>query len=125
MLIAILGLVVGIAIGALFPITIPLVYARYTAVAVIGIFDSVIGAVRASMQRKYNSSIFVSGVVLNMLLAMTLTFLGDKLSLDLYLAVVVVFTIRIFKNAAQLRYGLLTKALGKSRVEREILTPKA
>lgn len=124
MLVALFGLIVGIAIGALFPITIPLVYARYTAVAVIGLFDSVIGALRANMQRKYNTSIFVSGVILNMVLAMTLTFLGDRLSLDLYLAVVVVFTIRIFKNMAQLRYGLLTKALGRSRIEKEILTPK-
>ncbi|MDO8472010.1 MAG: DUF1290 domain-containing protein [bacterium] len=124
MLVALFGLIVGIAIGALFPITIPLVYARYTAVAVIGLFDSVIGALRANMQRKYNTSIFVSGAILNMVLAMTLTFLGDRLSLDLYLAVVVVFTIRIFKNMAQLRYGLLTKALGRSRIEREILTPK-
>lgn len=125
MLVALFGLILGIALGALFPITIPLVYARYTAVAVIGLFDSVIGALRANMQRKYNTSIFVSGVILNMVLAMTLTFLGDRLSLDLYLAVVVVFTIRIFKNMAQLRYGLLTKALGRSRIEKEILTPKA
>lgn len=125
MLIAILGLVLGVLIGAYFPVTIPLIYARYTAVAIIGLFDSVLGALRANLQNKYSTSIFISGVLFNMLLAITITFLGDKLSLDLYLAVLVVFMMRIFKNIGQLRYSLLTRFLGKRRVLAEIKEDKS
>jgi len=125
MLIAILGLVLGILIGAYFPVTIPLIYARYTAVAIIGLFDSVLGALRANLQGKYSTSIFISGVLFNMSLAMVVTYLGDKLSLDLYLAVLVVFMMRIFKNIGQLRYSLLTRFLGKRRVLAEITEDKS
>jgi len=120
MYIALLGLVLGVAIGALYPITIPLIYARYTAVGIIGLFDSVIGALRANLQKQYDTSIFLSGVLINMLFAMALTFLGDKLSLDLYLAVVFVFVFRIFRNIAQMRYSLLPEYLGKRRVKEEL-----
>lgn len=124
MLLAILGLSIGVLIGAFFPVTIPLVYARYTAVAIIGLVDSVLGALRANLQGKYDTSIFLSGLIFNMLLAMTVTFLGDKLSLDLYLAVLVVFMFRIFKNVGQLRYSLLPRFLGKRRVQQEIKEDK-
>lgn len=125
MLLAIFGLALGVIIGAYFPVTIPLLYARYTAVAIIGLFDSVLGALRANLQGKYNTSIFLSGVIFNMILAITVTYLGDKLSLDLYLAVLVVFMIRIFKNVGQLRYSLLTRFLGKRRVLEEIKEDKS
>ena len=125
MLIAILGLTLGVLIGAFFPVTIPLVYARYTAVAIIGLFDSVLGALRANLQNKYSTSIFISGVLFNMSLAMIVTYLGDKLSLDLYLAVLVVFMMRIFKNVGQLRYSLLTRFLGRRRVLQEIKEDKS
>lgn len=125
MLIAILGLTLGVLIGAFFPVTIPLIYARYTAVAIIGLFDSVLGALRANLQNKYSTSIFISGVLFNMSLAMIVTYLGDKLSLDLYLAVLVVFMMRIFKNVGQLRYSLLTRFLGRRRVLQEIKEDKS
>ncbi len=120
MYIALLGLIFGVALGAIFPITIPLIYARYTAVAIIGLLDSVIGALRANMQKQYDTSIFLTGVLINMVFAMALTYLGDRLSLDLYLAVVVVFVFRIFRNMAQMRYSMLTSYLGKKRVNEEL-----
>ena len=120
MILALIGLLAGVIIGAIYPITIPLIYARYTAVGIIGLLDSVIGALRANMQGKYNVAIFISGVVFNMILAMTVTYFGDKLSLDLYLAVLVVFMLRIFKNIGQMRYRLLIRFLGKRRVTAEL-----
>lgn len=124
MFIAVIGLLVGILIGIFFPVSIPLAYTRYTAVGIIGLFDSVLGALRADVQGKYNASIFISGLVFNMLLAMSVTYLGDKLSLDLYLAVLVVFMMRLMKNIGQLRYGLLTRFLGKRRVREELAETK-
>ena len=92
----ILGLLVGMLIGILAPMSIPIQFARYTAVGILGILDSILGAARADLQSKYNSTIFISGLIFNMLLAMGITYLGDRLSLDLYLAVLIVFTFRMF-----------------------------
>jgi len=40
--------------------------------------------------------------------------------LDLYLAVIIVFTLRIFSNIGTMRYWVLAKTLGKKRAEQEI-----
>ena len=114
------GLIIGILVGVYSPIAIPVEFARYTAVGILGIFDSILGAVRADLQKKYNNTIFLSGLFFNMILAIFITYIGDRLSLDLYLAVLVVFTLRIFQNIATIRYVFLEKFLGKKRVQEEI-----
>jgi small basic protein len=116
----IVGLILGIVVGFLTPLSIPIQFARYTAVGILGIFDSILGAARSDLQARYNSTIFISGLLFNMILAIAITYLGDRLSLDLYLAVLIVFTLRIFSNIATIRYFFLTKFLGKKRVEEEI-----
>ena len=116
----VIGLALGIVLGILAPLSIPIQFARYTAVGILGIFDSILGAIRADLQGKYDSTIFISGLLFNMILAIAITYLGDRLSLDLYLAVLIVFTLRMFSNIATIRYFFLTKKLGKKRVEEEI-----
>jgi len=91
----IIGLLIGIVIGIYTPVEIPMDFARYTAVGILGISDSILGAIRADLQKKYSTTIFLSGLFFNMGLAILITYLGDKLSLDLYLAVLVVFTFYI------------------------------
>lgn len=115
-----IGLTIGIIVGLYTPVEIPMEFARYTAVGILGILDSLLGAVRADLQKKYDTTIFLSGLVFNMTLAMIITYLGDKLSLDLYLAVLIVFTFRIFANIATIRYAFLEKSIGKKRVQEEI-----
>lgn len=115
-----IGLTIGIIIGLYTPVEIPMEFARYTAVGILGILDSLLGAVRADLQKKYDTTIFLSGLIFNMILAMLITYLGDKLSLDLYLAVLIVFTFRIFANIATIRYAFLEKSIGKKRVQEEI-----
>lgn len=92
------GLALGLLLGAFLRFNIPAEYARYTAVAIVGILDSLFGAIRSSIESKYETSIFLTGLAFNLLVAILLTFLGDKLSLDIYLAILVAFTIRIFAN---------------------------
>lgn len=115
-----IGLIIGIIIGLYTPVEIPLEFARYSAVGILGILDSLMGAIRADLQKKYNTTIFLSGLFFNMILAILITYLGDKLSLDLYLAVLIVFTFRIFANIATIRYAFLEKFIGKKRVQEEI-----
>lgn len=117
---AFVGLIAGILIGVFTPFTIPIEYARYSAIAVLGILDSLLGATRADFQKKYDATIFVSGLIFNMALAIVITYLGDKLNLDLYLAVIIAFTLRIFSNLAAIRYVFLTRFIGEKRAHEEL-----
>ncbi len=104
MFIALIGILIGIAIGVLTPVSIPLALSRYTAVAVLAIVDSLLGAVRAEIDAEHDTGIFVSGLLLNSVLAIAITYFGDRLGLELYLGVIVVFTLRMFRNVASIRY---------------------
>lgn len=99
----IIGLLLGIGLGVVFSVSVPVEFARYTAIAMLAAADSVVGAWRASLEDKYNNRIFLSGLVVNMLLAASLTFVGDRLGVDLYIAAVVVFGARLFNNLAIIR----------------------
>lgn len=107
---AFFGLILGLIIGLLIQVNIPLEYTKYTAVTIIGLLDALFGAARAEVKADgYNSVIFLSGLFFNILLASGITFLGDRLGLDLYLAATVVFTYRIFGNVGIIRRTLLQK----------------
>ncbi|MBL4694278.1 small basic family protein [Candidatus Gracilibacteria bacterium] len=109
---AIIGILVGIIIGFGIDTTIPIEYIKYSAVSIIGILDALFGAAKAqATKEEYNTTIFLTGLVFNVLLALGITYIGEKLGLDLYLAVTVVFTFRIFSNFGQLRRAFLEKHL--------------
>jgi len=98
-----IGILLGILVGSFLKINIPPEYARYTAVAILGVIDSIFGALRSETEYKYDSVIFVTGLLFNMALAIFITYVGDKLNVELYLAVVIAFTIRIFLNIGIIR----------------------
>ncbi len=102
-----LGLLIGMAIGFLFSVSIPIAYSRYTAVAILAILDSVLGATRADLEGEYDNKVFVSGFLSNALLAGALTFLGDRLGVELYYAAIVTFGVRLFNNLAIIRRHFL------------------
>ncbi len=108
----VLGLLVGIIAGILMSLSIPSDYARYTAIAILAALDSILGAVRSELEGTYDNEIFVTGLVTNMLLAGLLTFLGDRLGVDLYLAAIVAFGPRLFNNLAIIRRYLLSRSRG-------------
>ena len=119
-----LGLALGLVVGFFFPMTIPVIFARYTAVGIMGIIDALFGGWKAALQKEYSLTVFLSGLFFNMFIAILITWLGDRLSLDLYLAVLVFFTFRIFNNIATIRYSFLTRFLGKRKVEEKITEEK-
>jgi len=98
-----IGILLGILVGSFLKINIPPEYARYTAVAILGVIDSIFGALRSETKYKYDSVIFVTGLLFNMALAIFITYVGDKLNVELYLAVVIAFIIRIFLNIGIIR----------------------
>jgi small basic protein len=102
-----LGLLVGVALGLIFPFTFPAAYARYIAVAIMASLDSVFGGLRANMEHHFDPIVFISGFFINALLAAAFTYLGDRLGLEIYYAAVFAFGVRIFQNLAVMRRYLL------------------
>lgn len=99
----ILGLILGLAIGYFSPFSIPVDYAKYLSVALLAALDSVLGGVRAAQEDHFDGRVFISGFFSNMLLAGFLAYIGDRIGVDLYLAAVVAFGVRLFQNLAIIR----------------------
>ncbi len=88
-------------------------FARYIAVALLAGMDTVIGGLRSFLTDKFDNAIFLSGFVINSLLAVGLVLLGERLGLEtgvgdgrisvMMIAAVVVFSGRILNNLAALR----------------------
>lgn len=102
-----LGLAAGLLVGYLFKYDIPPEYARYLSVAVLAALDSGLGGVRALLERTFNDRIFVTGFLSNTILAALITLLGDRLGVNLYLAAVIAFGVRLFQNMAIIRRLIL------------------
>jgi small basic protein len=109
-LVVIFCMLIGLIIGFQLPIFIPLVYAEYMSVAILAMLDSVFGGIRAYMENVFDTTVFVSGFVTNALLAAGLAYLGDRLGVELYLAAVVAFGVRLFQNLAIIRRYFLRKS---------------
>ena len=103
----ILGLLIGLIVGSLLRVEVPAQYSRYTAMAILAALDSVLGAARAEMEGVYNNRVFITGLLVNALLAGLLTFIGDRLGVELYLAAIVAFGVRLFDNLARIRRRMI------------------
>lgn len=104
-----LGLTLGVSLGLLSDIQIPQIYSNYLSIAVLAALDTLFGGIRAYLQHVYDDKVFVSGFFFNIVLAAALAFLGVHLGVDLYLAAVFAFGVRLFQNIAVIRRLLLTK----------------
>jgi len=113
----VLGLLIGLALGMIFSLTVPAEYSRYTAMAILAAFDSVLGAVRAELDGEFDNRIFLTGFFTNIILASVLTFLGDRLGVELYIAAIVAFGVRMFNNLAIIRRRLLDRLGGSGRAQ--------
>ncbi|MBI4234848.1 small basic family protein [Candidatus Peregrinibacteria bacterium] len=110
MIYALIGILLGIIIALNINVSIPLEYIKYTAVIIVALLDSLFGAIKAELTREeFNVTLFITGLIFNILLAFGITYLGEHLGLDLYLAVAVVFTFRIFTNLGKIRRALIKK----------------
>lgn len=108
MIYLILGAILGVLIGITVPV-IPYEYAKYTAVAIMAAFDSVIGAITGRMKHQFDIKIFVSGFFTNAILAILLTLLGESLDVDIFLAAIFVFVGRIFTNLSCIRREIINR----------------
>lgn len=105
----VVGLLIGLVLGAVLSLRIPAEYSRYTAMAILAALDSVLGAARAELEEEFDNRIFLSGFFANIVLAGGLTYLGDRLGVELYIAAIVAFGVRLFNNLAIIRRQLLAR----------------
>lgn len=108
-LIPIVALLVGILIGrqVMEPVRGP--EGSYLAVAVIAGLDTVFGGIRAALEDKFRTDVFVSGFITNMLIAFFLAWFGDQIGINLFLAAALVLGARIYTNLSLIRRLLLTR----------------
>lgn len=104
-----IGLLIGLAIGFYAPVQVPIEYTKYLSVAILAALDSVFGGIRAGMEDHFDSTVFITGFFSNTLLAAILAYIGDRLGVDLYLAAIFAFGVRLFQNLAIIRRYLLHK----------------
>ena len=118
----IVGCLIGAVIGVNLPI-IPYSYSTYLAIALIAALDSVFGGIAQSLNKRFDMKIFLSGFFVNAILAMLLTYLGQRLNVDIYLAAVVVFVGRMFNNLGVIRRHYVGKfSKGKNNKNTNINT---
>lgn len=101
------AMALGVWIGYLVPFSLPPSVAKYVSVSFLAGLDSVLGGTRAGIEDRFNLSVFVSGFTTNLILAGLLTYIGDLLGVEMYLAAVVTFGRRIFENLAMIRRDLI------------------
>jgi len=120
MLYALIGLILGIILGMILPFNIAPEYSRYTAVAILAILDSIMGAIRAQVTGEYNTVNFITGLLFYGILAAFFVYLGDKLNLNLYLGIIVVFMFRIMQNIGVIRRFYFGKFFKEERKRTDI-----
>lgn len=126
----ILGCAIGAILGMYAPI-IPYSYSGYLAIAIIAALDSVFGGISSVLKGNFDLKIFVTGFFGNAILAMLLTYLGQRLNVDIYLAAIVVFVGRMFTNLSMIRRYYLDKWQKRKqenievKVESEVKVAKA
>ena len=119
----IIGCIIGAIIGVNIP-TIPFVYSQYLAIAIIAALDSVFGGITSTLKRSFDIRIFVSGFFVNAILAIALTYLGERLNVDIYLAAVIVFVGRMFNNLGTIRRYYVEKITGRKIIAKAEATIK-
>lgn len=110
----ILGCIIGVVVGNFAPI-ISYTYSGYLAIAIIAALDSVFGGIVSSLNKKFDMGVFLSGFFGNAILAMLLTYLGQRLNVDIYLAAIFVFVSRMFNNLGIIRRYYLEKFREKDK----------
>lgn len=102
-------LLFGVALGLLTDIRIPDAYTDYLSIAILAAFDTLLGGIRAHLENQFDDWVFISGFFFNVSLAALLAFIGVQIGVDLYLAAVFAFGIRLFQNLAIIRRRLIVK----------------
>jgi small basic protein len=118
------ALVIGFCAVYLPRVEIPSQYSEYIGVALVAGFDSVIGAIRSVIERRFNDRVFVSGFFTNATMAAVLLYLCNALGIRyVALAIIVALMIRIFNNLGFIRRYVVARLFEK-RLSSESVFPE-
>ena len=108
-MIALFGLIIGVALGLALQPDVPLWMQPYLPIAVVAALDAVFGAFRALLDGIFNDRVFLVSFLSNVSVAGFIVFLGDQLGVGAQMStgVVVVLAARIFANLAGIRRHVL------------------
>ena len=101
-----IAILIGCILGAILGMNAPMIsytYSSYLAIAIIAALDSVFGGITSVLNKNFDMKIFITGFFGNAILSILLTYLGQRLNVDIYLAAIVVFVGRMFVNLAIIR----------------------
>lgn len=118
----ILAIIVGCILGAIVGINLPLIpyeYSSYVAISIVAALDSVLGGISATLKGNFDFKTFVSGFFGNAILSILLTYLGEKLNVDIYIGAIVVFVWRMFNNLTMIRIYYVEKISKKKEKKTE------
>ncbi|UTR15181.1 small basic family protein [Salipaludibacillus sp. LMS25] len=118
----IFGLFFGLLLGFFTDFQISEQYASYFSIAVLAALDTLVGGIRANLEKQFDERIFISGFFTNIFLAAGLAFLGVHIGVDLYLAAIFAFGVRLFNNIAIIRRIFLDRWTNK---QNKISTPRS
>lgn len=107
-----ISIIIGCIIGALIGMNAPVIsytYSSYLSIAIIAALDTVFGGISSVIKKNFDLKIFLSGFFGNAILSMLLTYLGQKLNVDIYLAAIFVFVWRMFNNLGIIRRYYIEK----------------
>lgn len=107
-----ISIIIGCIIGALIGMNAPVIsytYSSYLSIAIIAALDTVFGGIASVIKKNFDLKIFLSGFFGNAVLSMALTYLGEKLNVDIYLAAIFVFVWRMFNNLGIIRRYYIEK----------------
>ncbi len=104
----VLGCVVGALVGYAAPV-VSYMYSIYLSIAIVAALDTVFGGIASVAKGNFDLRIFLSGFFGNAILSIALTYLGERLNVDIYLAAIVVFVGRMFINLAIIRRYYIEK----------------
>lgn len=107
-----ISIILGCIIGALIGINAPVIsytYSSYLSIAIIAALDTVFGGIASVVKGNFDLKIFLSGFFGNAILSMALTYLGERLNVDIYLAAIIVFVGRMFTNLSIIRRYYIDK----------------
>lgn len=108
----IVGIIVGCLLGIILGVNAPIIpysISGYVAISIIAALDSVFGGITSTLKGNFDLKVFVSGFFGNAVLSILLTYLGEKLNVDIYLAAIVVFVGRMFTNLSIIRRYYIEK----------------
>lgn len=118
-----LAIIVGCILGAILGMNAPIIsytYSTYLAIAVIAALDSVFGGISSVLKKTFDLNVFLTGFFVNSILSILLTVLGQKLNVDIYLAIIFVFVSRMFNNLTIIRRYYVEKWSSKLEKLRQI-----